>query len=66
MPKRIIEWNASVFSVDWILRVVNGRRYRRTMPYQPHKALIWWCRIVGAGLTIMCVFALYSIFFLIE
>jgi len=65
---RFIMWSASKFSAEWLAKILYGKYHKpQSTPYQPHKALIWWCKLIGAGLTVLCTAALYNIFlFFIE
>ena len=61
---RIYRWSVDRFYswLDRFGRKLYGKYYEPPAdPYRPFVWLIWWGRLIGAGLTVMCAFGLYGI-----
>jgi len=61
---RIHKWSVDTFygRLDRFGRKLYGKYYEPPAdPYRPHKLLIWFMRLIGAGFIILNAFGLYGI-----
>jgi hypothetical protein len=58
---RIYKWSVDTFSgwLDWLGKKAHEEHLEP--PAEPNKWQTWYCRVIGAGLVVMSVFALYEL-----